>query len=944
MPATPTLYALIIGIDQYDPRSRIPNLRGCVTDADSIESVLTHQFGVPSTQILKLTNEQATHDAIQQAFRTHLIANAQKWRQTDAGNASPEFIFHYSGHGSQARDETGTEPDGMDETLVAHNSRLPGIFDIKDWELGQWIEELNQFTDHVTIILDCCHSGSGTRDGHPAIAQTRRCAPDLRPQATHRPPSQPSRRSVSASAWDVSGKHVLLAGCRDKEESNEYPVANGAQRYWQGAMTFFLVQELVQMQPERPLSYRELHERVRSQVNTAYASQMPQCEGDLDREVFSAVRPQRDVFFNIVDKRAGLIWIDGGLVHGLTEGSQLKVYAPETRTLDQAGAPLATLEVTEEGAVQSGCQTVEAGINLPLHARCTVERINHGNMQRTVLLAIDDQALSTTVQNRLGPQTNATGNDIARYVKVVDGSAADFRIAARDGQLEIQDNSGQRLVAPFKVDDLEGLAADLAHLVRYRNALAVRNDAASDLAGQVTLAIKKLAFDPNTQAPITGELDKNPGGEVITEVGERVVFEITNQSQQPLYFALFDFGPDYEVFQLYPTIQGAHEPLAAGHIFRLGLSAKKSEQFSAQLPADVAEGKDIFKLIATRTDTNFEVLQQGPLKSPFATRSIAGARGQAPSALDSLLTQAINGGNQRAFGPPTASVADAWTTAEVTVLTVQTIADSSRQLTGGVRTTLPTYLLAFEAPVGFNGQVRALTARQSTRAANGDNTDLQLPPGLAACGDWFQPLTLGATRAATPGGAVIEIEADEAARQLITPTTPLNVHLNWALDSNTAGVLALAYDGNFFYPVGRPHGDRQTLQIEWLPAPDAPAITPLRSTRSIGRIVKLYLYKLVGQAEPSLGLHQVRFVPSEQQNAEAPAAEDLSYSVAGGEVRYTAVTRQELKPHARIALAVHGFSAETSDMAAWLTSILPAHGVHYDHVLAFNYESFNTPI
>src|SRR4051794_20848295 len=120
MPSTPTLYALIIGIDQYAALSRVPNLRGCVTDADSVERVLTNPFGVSPSLILKLTNEQATHAAIKQAFRTHLIANAQQWRQTNAADVSPEFVFHYSGHGSQARDETGTEPDGMDETLVAH--------------------------------------------------------------------------------------------------------------------------------------------------------------------------------------------------------------------------------------------------------------------------------------------------------------------------------------------------------------------------------------------------------------------------------------------------------------------------------------------------------------------------------------------------------------------------------------------------------------------------------------------------------------------------------------------------------------------------------------------------------------------------------------------------------------------------------------------------------
>lgn len=103
MSNNPTMYALIIGIDEYDPRSRVPTLRGCVLDADSIERVLQEKFGVPQANVKKLTNDQATHDGIMQAFRDHLIGHAQAWKQAGGPGPAPEFIFHYSGHGSQAR-------------------------------------------------------------------------------------------------------------------------------------------------------------------------------------------------------------------------------------------------------------------------------------------------------------------------------------------------------------------------------------------------------------------------------------------------------------------------------------------------------------------------------------------------------------------------------------------------------------------------------------------------------------------------------------------------------------------------------------------------------------------------------------------------------------------------------------------------------------------------
>ncbi|HMN31334.1 MAG TPA: caspase family protein, partial [Caldilineaceae bacterium] len=197
--APSALYALLVGIDQYDPKSGVRSLRGCVNDVNAMEQLLNERFGVPSANIRKLTNKTAKYQAVKDAFRQHLIANARKWQEAGSPGEPPAFLFHYSGHGSQARDETGTEPDGLDETLVTYNSRTPGVYDLKDWELGQLIEELNRYSQNVTIILDCCHSGSGTRDASDNVAQTRRCPPDLRPQPRRRPMALRTAQTRSVS-------------------------------------------------------------------------------------------------------------------------------------------------------------------------------------------------------------------------------------------------------------------------------------------------------------------------------------------------------------------------------------------------------------------------------------------------------------------------------------------------------------------------------------------------------------------------------------------------------------------------------------------------------------------------------------------------------------------------------------------------------------------------
>ncbi|MEZ4673282.1 MAG: caspase family protein [Caldilineaceae bacterium] len=623
MNVSPNFYALLIGIDKYDARSRVPHLRGCVTDVDQMETVLRERLGVPQSHILCLTDEQATHQAIKDAFRHHLIGNARQWAEHGAAGAPPIFLMHYSGHGSQALDETGAEPDGLDETLVPYDSRTPGIFDIKDWELGALIEELNRYSDNVTIVLDCCHSGSGTRD--PQLPLTRRCAPDLRPQpqASQRPAGRITR-NLTAGNWDISGQHVLLAGCRDREESNEYGVLRGGRRYWQGAMSYFLQQELQQLPPDRTTTYRELFERVRHAVNKTYSNQMPQCEGDIDRELFGGLRPTRDPFFTVVDRRDGLFWLDGGMIHGITAGSELKAFPADLRAMAEAGAPLATLRVVEEGAVESGCEPIEANATVPLHARCTIHRLNQGNMQRTVALAIGDPTLAEHVRQRLRPTEATAQIDVSPWLAVVELEAgADFRVALVDGQLEIQDDSGKLLVAPFLPNDLVGLATDLAHLARYQNALTLRNRAPSKLTGAISLAVKRLALIRPRKRQLQRNLNGSLGALVI-ETGTRVVLEVTNHSDQPLYFAIFDFSPDWAVNLIYPTIKGAHEALKPGGVFSHGLTNRRRGQLMATLPDGMVDAIERFKVIATVHETNFELLQQGALKSPFVSRDLVG--------------------------------------------------------------------------------------------------------------------------------------------------------------------------------------------------------------------------------------------------------------------------------------------------------------------------------
>ena len=151
-----TLYALLVGIDRY--RSPVPQLNGCVNDIEAVAALFKELSigGEYSLDLRTLKDSEATRAAVIAGFREHLC------------RAGPEDValFDYSGHGSQedAPPELWhLEPDRLNETLVCYDSRDEGNWDLADKELGALIAGVAERGTHTVIVLDCCHSGSGTR-------------------------------------------------------------------------------------------------------------------------------------------------------------------------------------------------------------------------------------------------------------------------------------------------------------------------------------------------------------------------------------------------------------------------------------------------------------------------------------------------------------------------------------------------------------------------------------------------------------------------------------------------------------------------------------------------------------------------------------------------------------------------------------------------------------
>ena len=105
--------ALLVGINQYPGNSP---LAGCLTDVELQKELLIHRFGFVESDILILTDKQATRTGIESAFLNHLTTQARN---------GDTVVFHFSGYGHRLQlannlntNSLVTSDDGVDNDLT----------------------------------------------------------------------------------------------------------------------------------------------------------------------------------------------------------------------------------------------------------------------------------------------------------------------------------------------------------------------------------------------------------------------------------------------------------------------------------------------------------------------------------------------------------------------------------------------------------------------------------------------------------------------------------------------------------------------------------------------------------------------------------------------------------------------------------------------------------
>ena len=266
--------ALLVGIN-YPGTDHA--LRGCVNDVMKMNDIIVNHFGFtdPNNRRI-LTDASAT---------TANILERLNWL-VDGAKPGDVLFFHYSGHGSQLANKdysTDKEPDGLDEIIcpVDLNWRDKVIRD----------DQLKEIFDRVpagvnlTVVLDCCHSGSGLDQDNRY--QTREFGPPADLDSPNRErrlvmPYDILNRTIgldidvrprSVQSRDVNNTGLLLSGCRDDQTSADAWIHN----QYIGACTFYLTDTLERHNYD--VDYKTLIDEAGAALKKYGYSQRPELNG-----------------------------------------------------------------------------------------------------------------------------------------------------------------------------------------------------------------------------------------------------------------------------------------------------------------------------------------------------------------------------------------------------------------------------------------------------------------------------------------------------------------------------------------------------------------------------------------------------------------------------------------------------------------------------------------
>ena len=874
------VFALLVGINDYEPS--VGRLYGCLSDVERYEEYLTSTFSKNRLQLKTLKDSQATAAGIQEAFEQHLCE----------AKSDDVVLFQYSGHGARSKSSDAFRdyfPGGWDEGLVCYDSRRRDAGnDLADKELAVLLAKVAEKDPHVVVLLDCCHSGSGTRQADDFL--------DLRPRMTHTQLNERSLESYSNGFYatqleqkkrlEIPGsKHVLLAACTKFQQAFETHSNSGV-------FTSTLLDEL---KHDSESSYADLFVRIRSSIRRTSFNQNPQFESFggfsahtrfLSSEV---VRKQRR-FTIYFEKNA---WnVECGAIHGLpTDPDQNTEFA--VHQSENSKQPVARATPTKLKLAKSEIKFHDS-FRPDHNAKLYGELSSMPLPPLSVVLQGDQEGIEILEEYK---NQNVLLNGI-EFIKDIQ-QGFDYVLCAEKKTFRIKAlDTGKLLygVSGYNAESAKYIFSRLRHIASWERQLALQNH--SSKVDPEKFEFKFLVVDEDET-----EIDDYPEKNIVIDISEkdgvskrlRGRLKAKNASKQNLHFMLVHFSDRFGIQLISNMVQ---EP-SKDSLFTFAVGKKERTAFRLKFNDEVEpESTDRFLLIVSAEKVE-DFLVGAAEPSGFGedvdlratTRSIE---------FDE------DDDDEWSVEPPVD-----WFTKLIKVKLVRQTqsVDASKvtELAGGSIRIQPHKL---KATVG-------MTAAPASSRSVEEGADFYR--GLER-----QNVKL-VNFAATRGEASNVLELSNIENEASLGEQPLKIEVNHKLQPNES-LFAATFDGEIVQLVGDSHTDEQgTTHVVIHRLPEVRS-----NRRSVVKALKLYFFKTFFESKNVNQLRRVEFLDN-------------------GSIRRTA---NDLKSHIdsanRILLLIHGIIGDTRGIASGVNTSDVLNGdtiqSRFDLVLTYDYENLNTPI
>jgi len=603
--------ALLIGINQYPeqvcdyPLTRGLALAGCLTDVELQQELLIHRFGFQPSDILTLTDQQATRQNIEEAFLSHLTNQAQ---------AGDVVVFHFSGLGSRIDwDAEATASMEVQNSLVPVDGFLPTvespvINDLLEETLGLLLRSLP--TEQVTTVLDTGYTNSGkTFQGNLRI-RSRPNAPTGQPnpaelafQEQLMQQLQVSREQITTQWRSGQLPGIVLAATKPNQVATEGQW-NG---FNAGLFTYALTQQLWWTTAETTLR-TSLCLATSTVKQVAGVEQQPSLTG---QKLQSAKLPT----YNLLPES----WNADGVIRSVEEDGKVQVWLAglPTAVLENYGASL--LAIVPAAADANASVVSDVSNRLPLlqirsrdgltlraraiggnpsyspHAGQLVQEIVR-ILPRNIGLTV---AIDASLERIERVDAISAFSAIPRVTSVVAGEPADFlfgktvsdaTLTASLSPTPTLNNRGYGLFFPgydvipntlIEEDEavktaVHRITPQLQTLLALKLLRLLSNRGSSGLGIRATLEMtapqERIVMQQETtrtQAAGAGKEPKprvytadlfNADGSVVLPLGSRTRYQLQNISNQPLYFLLLGLDPTGNPLVFYSTAENAVIP------------------------------------------------------------------------------------------------------------------------------------------------------------------------------------------------------------------------------------------------------------------------------------------------------------------------------------------------------------------------------------------------